>query len=132
MIVVDCNIIAYLWLPGDKTPLVEQILRKDADWIAPLLWRFEFQNVLSGYLRLKKIDLAAAQKIVFHAEESFSNHEFIPSAAKVLALACQSSCSAYDCAYVALAQEMKTKLVTTDKRIIDNFSPLAIGAAEFV
>ena len=132
MIVVDCNIIAYLWLPGDKTTLAEQIYRKDADWIAPLLWRFEFQNVLSGYLRLKRIDLATAQKIALNAEESFLSHEFIPSAAKVLALAYKSSCSAYDCAYVALAEEMKTKLVTTDKSVINHFPAIAIGAAEFV
>ena len=39
MIVVDTNIIAYLYLESGRSSQVEQALKKDTDWAAPLLWR---------------------------------------------------------------------------------------------
>lgn len=51
MIVVDTNLIGYLYLESQYAPQAEQTLRKDADWVAPLLWRSEFRNVLALYLR---------------------------------------------------------------------------------
>ena len=51
MIVVDSKVIASLWFPNDMVELAYKILKKDADWIAPILWRSEFRNVLALYLR---------------------------------------------------------------------------------
>lgn len=51
MIVVDTNIIAYLYLPHDCTDAAERLLIKQPEWAAPLLWRSEFRNVLALYLR---------------------------------------------------------------------------------
>ena len=39
MIVVDSNIIGYLYLKSERSSQVERVLRKDAQWAAPLLWR---------------------------------------------------------------------------------------------
>ena len=36
MIVVDTNIISYLFIHGQETEIVKQILTKDSDWIAPI------------------------------------------------------------------------------------------------
>ncbi|MCP9821885.1 type II toxin-antitoxin system VapC family toxin [Cyanobium sp. L1E-Cus] len=51
MIVVDTNVLAYLLLPGPKTSLAEALLLEQPRWTAPPLWRSEWRNVLSGYLR---------------------------------------------------------------------------------
>jgi predicted nucleic acid-binding protein len=32
MIVVDSNIVAYLYLPGDHTAKAESLLQRDSDW----------------------------------------------------------------------------------------------------
>ena len=51
MIVVDTNILAYLYLPTEHTQKVEALLTNDPEWIVPTLWRSEFRNVLALYLR---------------------------------------------------------------------------------
>ena len=43
----------------------------------------------------------------------------------------ESTCSAYDCEYVALAEDLKTKLVTTDKQILRDFPEWAVSLREF-
>jgi predicted nucleic acid-binding protein len=49
-----------------------------------------------------------------------------------LELVNSSHCSAYDCEFVALAQDLKTRLVTLDKKILNNFPEVAVSIDEFV
>ena len=39
MIVVDTNIITYLFLEGEFSSQAENLLQKDDQWAAPVLWR---------------------------------------------------------------------------------------------
>jgi len=41
-----------------------------------------------------------------------------------------STCSAYDCEFVALAKRLNTKLVTADKKILKEFSGIAVTLNE--
>ena len=50
----------------------------------------------------------------------------------VLDLAAASSCSAYDCEFVALAQDLGVRLVTVDKQVLKEFPTVAIALGEFV
>jgi len=60
MIVVDSNILAYLWIPGEFSDLADEIYQKDSKWVAPFLWRSEFRNILAGYMRARGMDLVEA------------------------------------------------------------------------
>ena len=51
MIVLDTNVISYFYLTSEYSALAEQLFLKNSSWAAPLLWRSEFRNVLSFYLR---------------------------------------------------------------------------------
>ena len=131
MIVVDTNVIAYLWLPGDRTKAAERLLGHDADWSAPVLWRSEFRNVLAGYLRRKLLDLAAARAVMDSAEEQMAGKEFSVPSAQVLARVAASTCSAYDCEFIALAADLTVPLVTTDKKLVKSFPDIATHIDHF-
>ena len=61
MIVADTNLIVYLFINGDKTPLAQKVLAADPHWIFPPLWQSEFRNVLAGHLR-RGMKLAQAKR----------------------------------------------------------------------
>jgi predicted nucleic acid-binding protein len=121
MIVVDTNILAYLYLPGDLTANVEKLLQQDPEWAAPILWRSEFRNVLTGYLRRKYLNLTQARAIQQEAESLMTGLEFEVDSASVLTLANDSDCSAYDCEFVVLAKQLSIVLLTMDKKLLQAF-----------
>jgi len=125
MIVVDTNVLAYLWLPGQRTAAAENLLRNDPDWNAPLLWRSEFRNVLTGCLRRGDLNLETALQIVDGAEGQMRGREFAVPSAQVLARVDESDCSAYDCEFVVLAEELGVALVTSDEKLLKSFPSVA-------
>ena len=132
MIVVDTNVLAYLWLPGERTKAAERLLKKDSDWNAPMLWRSEFRNVLAGCLRRGDVSLETALQIVEGAEGQMRGREFSVPSPQVLARVEESDCSAYDCEFVALADDLDLPLVTTDEKILREFPKIAVPLKEFV
>jgi predicted nucleic acid-binding protein len=132
VIVVDTNVVAYLWIPGEGTPSAEAVLTRDSDWNAPLLWRSELRKVLALYLRKGLLELPAALEVMSRAEEQLTSHEFTVPSAAVLPAVATSRCSAYDCEFVVLAQELGTRLVTTDGRLVKAFPDVAVLARDFV
>jgi predicted nucleic acid-binding protein len=125
MIVVDTNVLAYLWLPGQRTAAAENLLRNDPDWTAPLLWRSEFRNVLAGCLRRGDLNLETALQIVDGAEGQMRGREFAVPSAQVLARVDESDCSAYDCEFIVLAEELGVALITSDERLLKSFPSVA-------
>ena len=132
MIVVDTNVIASLWVPNDMDEMSYKILEKDADWIAPLLWRSEFRNVLAIYLRADILEFSIALQVIEEAEHLMGSKEFEVNSTQVLSLVSESSCSSYDCEFVALADDLDVKLVTFDKKILNEFPEIGVSPKEFV
>ena len=132
MIVVDSNIIGYLYLTSARSGQVEQLLHKDAHWAAPLLWRSEFRNVLALYLRKRLLSLDAAREIMAEALNLMLGWEYEVVSSQVLSLAAESSCSAYDCEFVALAQDLGVTLVTVDKQITEQFPRVAVSLDQYL
>ena len=127
MIVVDSNVLAYLYLPGEYTAAAEALLKQDSDWAAPILWRSEFRNILAGYLRRKAITFEQAISLQREAESLLEGAEFELESLAVLELVRDSDCSAYDCEFIALAMKLDTKLVTMDKKLLRAFPKRAIA-----
>ncbi|MEW6166325.1 MAG: type II toxin-antitoxin system VapC family toxin [Pseudomonadota bacterium] len=127
MIVVDSNVVAYLYLPGEHTAKAEALLEQDPDWAAPVLWRSEFRNILAGYLRRKTLTFDQACSLQSEAEDLLAGSEFEVDSNAVLELVRDSDCSAYDCEFIALADKLQVRLVTMDARLLKAFPKRAIS-----
>ncbi len=127
MIVVDTNVVASLYLPGDYTEKAEALLEHDADWAAPLLWRSEFRNILAGYMRRKTLTFEAALDLQLEAQSLLAGAEYEVDSRQVLELVRDSDCSAYDCEFVALAMALGVKLVTLDAKLLKAFPKYAVA-----
>lgn len=127
MIVVDTNVLAYLYLPSEHATNAEIWLRRDPDWAAPLLWRSEFRNILAGYLRRGGVSFDNAQRLQREAEDLMGHAEYRVDSLQVLELVRDSDCSAYDCEFVALALHLDTKLVTMDSKLLLAFPDVAVA-----
>ncbi len=132
MIVVDTSVIASLWVPNDMEELAYEVLRKDPDWVAPLLWRSELRNVLALYLRKNILELSTVLQSMQEAEQLMESNAYEVNSTQVLQLVHNSSCSSYDCEFVALADDLGVKLVSFDKQICREFSGIAIHPKKFV
>ncbi len=126
MIVVDTNVLAYLFIPGLQTPSAESLLDKEPHWSAPALWRSEFRNILAGYMRRGDIAFDAAYKMLREAESLLAGNEYEADSLNVLQLVRDSECSAYDCEFIDVAMRLNTKLVTMDKALLKGFPKIAI------
>lgn len=127
MIVVDSNVLAYLYLPCEHTAAAEALLEREPEWGAPILWRSEFRNILAGYLRRKVMSFEQANSLQREAESLLAGSEFELDSLSVLELVRDSDCSAYDCEFVALAKKLDTRLVTMDKKLLRAFPQWAIA-----
>ena len=120
MIIADTNLIVYLFITGDKTALAQEVLAKDPHWIVPPLWQSEFRNVIAGYIR-RGMTLSQAKQIMANAVLTLENHQVLPSSEKILDLISESNCTAYDCEFIALAQQLSALLVTADRQLLSQF-----------
>jgi predicted nucleic acid-binding protein len=129
VIVVDSNVLAYLYLPGEHTAGAEALLEREPEWAAPVLWRSELRNILAGYLRRKTLTFEQACSLQGEAEDLLSGFEFEVDSRTVLELVRDSDCTAYDCEFVALAIKLDTRLVTQDKKLLRAFPKHAVALA---
>lgn len=132
MIVVDTNIIGYLYISSDRSQQAEQALIKDPHWAAPVLWRSELRNVLALYLRKTHMPGSVARRIMQEAEGLMRGREYEVTSHHVLDLVASSQCSAYDCEFVALARDLDVPLVTVDKLILSHFGDTAVELGRFI
>jgi len=127
VIVVDSNVLAYLYLPGEFTAAAEALLEREPEWAAPPLWRSEFRNILAGCMRRKMLSFEQACSLQAEAESLMEGFEFDVHSREVMALVRASECSACDCEFVALAERLDAKLVTMDKKVLKAFPERAIS-----
>lgn len=58
--------------------------------------------------------------------------EYEVASYQVLDLAATSPCSAYDCEFVALVQDLRVPLVTVDRQVLAHFPSIAVSLDDFV
>ena len=58
--------------------------------------------------------------------------EYDVASFRVLNLVARSSCSAYDCEFVVLAEDLDVPLIAADKQILEQFADRAISLEAYV
>jgi len=132
MIVVDSNIITARNLTSSLTSAAKQVEEKDPVWIVPVLWRYEFQNILANAIKAKQIKPEQALNIWERVSNILIENECEPSASRVIDLVAQHEITAYDGQFIALALEMGIPCVTEDRELLEKFPSIAISMNEFL
>ncbi|MDI6764949.1 MAG: type II toxin-antitoxin system VapC family toxin [Thermodesulfobacteriota bacterium] len=132
MIVVDSNIVTARNLTSTLTSKAEQVEEKDPVWIVPVLWRYEFQNILATAIKAKQIKPEQALDIWEKVSKILVENECEPSASKVIDLVAQYGITAYDGQFIAVAMEMGIPCVTEDRELQEKFPGIAISMDGFL
>ena len=132
MIVADCNLIAYLHLPGPQCSVAEAVLAKDREWCAPPVWRSEFRNILFAYVRTQHMTSTMAEAHWTDALSHLGQNQYEPDTVQVLAKALSTRLSAYDAEYVTLAEQLDVPLVTADQQILRTCRGIALSLEAFL
>ncbi|MCK5077818.1 MAG: VapC toxin family PIN domain ribonuclease, partial [Calditrichia bacterium] len=78
-------------------------------------------NILAVSLRTGNLDSNIIKEIFLKARNHMQGREYFPPYNQVISTFENSTCSAYDCEFVALAKEKNIKLITADKKILNEF-----------
>lgn len=132
MIAVDTNIVCYYWLPSSRVAQAEALEERDPAWLVPPLWRSEFRNALALSVRHGVIPMIDAIEVLHRAEDRLRNGECPISSDTVMHLVAHSSCTAYDCEFVAVARERGVPLITADRQILREFPHIAVSLDTFL
>ena len=117
MIVVDSNVLAYLLIEGEKTPLARALFERDPDWHSASFARLELTNILATSIRAARLDNASADQALAKALALMEDSLHELPYAQVLALANRLRISAYDALYLGVSIELGVPLVTEDRRL---------------
>lgn len=132
MIVVDSCVLAVRNLTATLTPLAEKLEQVDNLWIAPPLWRYEFQNILAKRLWAGQFSKVSALRVWQNVSARMQFNECEPSPERVIELSMDYRITAYDANFIALAIEMGIPCVTEDRELREKFPAIAFRIADFL
>jgi predicted nucleic acid-binding protein len=117
MLLVDTNIIAPLYVRSARSAAVAKLFARDAVWRTEPLALIELSNVLLTYERARYITAATARDCLNRAALFLQPQLFRVSHQAALDAALDYRVTAYDARFLALAQQMGSRLVTEDTKL---------------
>jgi predicted nucleic acid-binding protein len=117
VILVDTNIIAPLYVRSALTQAVAELFARDRIWRTEPLALIELSNVLITYERAHYITAARARDCLKRAALFLQPHLFRVSHRAALDAALRYHVTAYDGRFLAVAQQLGTRLVTDDTKL---------------
>src|SRR5437764_12111466 len=117
MLLVDTNIIAPLYVRSAGSQAVAKLFARDAVWRTEPLALIELSNVLIAYERARYITAATARDCLNRAAAFLQPHFFRVTHQAALEAALDYRVTAYDARFLALADQLGSRLVTEDTRL---------------
>jgi predicted nucleic acid-binding protein len=132
MLLVDTNIIAPLYVRSARTPAVAELFAHDPVWRTEPLALIELSNVLITYERARYITAARARDCLNRAATFLQPQLFRVSHQAALDAALRYGTTAYDARFLALAEQLRMRLVTEDAKLRAAAPALTQSLAEAV
>jgi predicted nucleic acid-binding protein len=117
MLVIDTNIIAPLYVRSARTDAVTKLFAQDSIWRTEPLALIELSNVLITYEQARYISAATARDCLDRAAAFLQPNLFRVSHQAALDAALRYGTTAYDARFLALAQQLNSRLVTEDAKL---------------
>src|SRR5204862_4926859 len=114
---VDTNIIAPLYVRSSLSQTVGELFARDRIWRTEPLALVELSNVLITYEQARYITAARARDCLNRAAAFLQPHLFRVSHQAALDAALRYGTTAYDARFLALARELRMRLVTEDTKL---------------
>jgi predicted nucleic acid-binding protein len=116
VVLVDTNILAYLLIEGDRTPLAQALYERDPDWRSEAFIMVEFSNILATYVRTQAMTDKQGSGLLIEAQALMPTLTSLQHS-EGLETANEYKISTYDGRFIAAAKEMRIKLVTEDIKL---------------
>jgi len=126
--VLDASIAVKCLMDEADSDLARSAVAGRTDWIAPDLIFLEIASVALKAMRRGLIERAQAEALVVRLPRLLV--ETAPSeslAGAAFSLAADHGFSAYDAAYLALAQNRHTTMLTADRKLVDRAEAAGLG-----
>ncbi len=118
MIVVDCTVVADFFIGNPEMQgSVQSLLELDSEWIAPVLWRYEFGHVLLKQVRGSRMSAELMDRFLAAAEQLITESVVDFNAPEIAALSRARDLSFYDASYVWLGQTRGLPFYTRDGKL---------------
>jgi predicted nucleic acid-binding protein len=117
MFVVDTNIIAALYIRGRYSDAVKQLHGRDRVWRTDPFALIEFSNILASYERARYLTKAVAKECLADAQSFLRQYYFAVAHDAALEMAIRYRITAYDGRFLALANQLGSRLVTEDAKL---------------
>lgn len=117
MLLVDTNLVVPLYIRTARSDAARELLAFDGLWRTEPLALIEFSNVLATYQRSRYITAEAARDCLRRAEIWLRPLLFSIRHEAALDLAMRYKVTAYDARFLALADQLGSRLVTEDARL---------------
>lgn len=119
MLVLDASVLIELLVPARRAPAVHALLRGDeGSWHVPHLADVEVAQVLRRFERRGVLDSQRAETALQHlAQLDLVRHDHEPFLPRIWAH--RHNLSAYDAAYLVLAEAFQAQLVTADRGLAE-------------
>jgi predicted nucleic acid-binding protein len=117
-LIVDASVAVKWFVDESDSAIAARLLKQPLS--APDLLLPECANVLWKKVVRAELSLDEAEVIALALEAAaIALHPTRAHLAKATRIACELGCPAYDCFYLALAQELQQPLVTADLRLVN-------------
>ena len=118
-LVVDASVAVRWLLPVVQDKTADELVRPNEQLIAPDLVLVEITSAAWRFVAFEGLNADAAQSIVVEAASGFD--EIVPSLVlkdRALEIAIELRHPAYDCFYLALAEQRDCQMVSADRRLL--------------